>query len=329
VGFLTDATGHVTAVEARARSGAPMLVEARAFIIATGGIDNARLLLAAPEVLEIMGPAGNNVGRFFMEHLHYVAGHIVPSSARVFDEMTHFFGNKDGQERWLTASDTVVQRKRLTRTAYSAVPTYSGSLAPSVNALGRFARMFPYGPFDRELWMNEARTVLGGAGAIPGAMAERLRPSTARTHLAVAAMSEQSPNPDSRITLSTRRDRTGLPLPELDWRIARRDLESMQHSGEILGRAVVEAGLGEFVPSADSEHGRPPPLTGGWHHMGTTRMSAEAADGVVDQNCRVHGLENLYVAGSSVFPTSGFANPTLSLVALAVRLARHVASETM
>jgi choline dehydrogenase-like flavoprotein len=78
------------------------------------------------------------------------------------------------------------------------------------------------------------------------------------------------------------------------------------------------------LPTWLAEDGEPEWISGSHHHMGTTRMADSPRNGVVNKNCRVHGVENLYVAGSSVFPTSGFVNPTLTIVALALRLADHL-----
>jgi choline dehydrogenase-like flavoprotein len=154
-------------------------------------------------------------------------------------------------------------------------------------------------------------------------MAARAR-AEGRTVFALPLMSEQQPNQDSRIGLMSRRDRTGLPLPELDWRVGGRDFADARRTIELLAEEVERLGLGRIESLWDRGADRPDVVTGGWHHMGTTAMSVTAETGVVDRDCRVHGLENLYVAGSSVFPTSGYANPTLTLLALAVRLGRHL-----
>lgn len=324
-GFEVDAGGRITAVHVNARSGASFIVEAQDVVLAAGGIDNARLLLANESLLEPMGPAEDHVGRYFMEHLHYVAGHLIPGGPDAKREIARCFDVRDGQEPWLTVGDSTVRDERLARTAFAAVPAYARSLDPGVNALGRIVRALPYGPFDRSLWTEEVRAVFRGATKIPGAIVEQLNPSSPRDCFAVTAMSEQTPNRESRITLADGRDRTGLRLPVLEWRLNESDIESARRSAEVLGREIAAAGLGEFVPTWAEPGGRLPVFTGGWHHMGTTRMSAHASDGVVDADARVHGVPNLYIAGSSVFPTGGFANPTMSLVALSIRLARHLA----
>jgi choline dehydrogenase-like flavoprotein len=103
------------------------------------------------------------------------------------------------------------------------------------------------------------------------------------------------------------------------------DLRSMRRAHEILAAELHRAGIGQLqveLDAADAEW--PARLTGGYHHMGTTRMHEDPRQGVVDSNCLVHGTSNVYIAGSSVFTTAGYANPTLTIVALAIRLADHL-----
>jgi choline dehydrogenase-like flavoprotein len=143
----------------------------------------------------------------------------------------------------------------------------------------------------------------------------------------VSVVSEQAPNPESRVTLSPRRDALGQPLARLDWRLAEIDRTSWLRGLDALAREVARAGLGRLVlPPSEEAIGALERVRGGRHHMGTTRMSDDPRGGVVDRHTRVHGVENLYVAGSSVFPAAGHANPTLTLIALAIRLAEHLQS---
>jgi choline dehydrogenase-like flavoprotein len=136
---------------------------------------------------------------------------------------------------------------------------------------------------------------------------------------------EQAPNPESRVVLSQDRDRLGCPRVELRWRLSAIDKRTAHRAHEIMREEFWRAGLGGFQSSLGME-GNPWPsgLRGARHHMGTTRMHADPRRGVVDADARVHGIANLYVAGSSVFVTSGAANPTLTIIALALRLAAHV-----
>jgi choline dehydrogenase-like flavoprotein len=136
---------------------------------------------------------------------------------------------------------------------------------------------------------------------------------------------EQAPNRESRVMLGEERDRLGCARVALCWSLTSLDRRTFDRGHEILHEELRRANVGSletaFGPADDAW---PPGLRGARHHMGTTRMHVDPRRGVVDPQCRVHGISNLYVAGSSVFPTGGAANPTLTIVALALRLAEHV-----
>lgn len=134
---------------------------------------------------------------------------------------------------------------------------------------------------------------------------------------------EQVPNPDSRVTLSSAHDALGLPRIRLDWRLTDQDRTSFFTHLRCLALELGAAGSGRLRQTAPDD-AWPEPIIGGNHHMGTTRMSDDPKAGVVNRHSRVHGIDNLYVAGSSVFPTSGVSNPTLTLLALTLRLADHL-----
>jgi hypothetical protein len=154
-----------------------------------------------------------------------------------------------------------------------------------------------------------------------------------RMGLYVMARAEQAPNPDSRVCLSTEKDALGCPRADLDWRLCALDKETMLQFGKTLQREFDRLGLGKVTTYGWLEDDKPEwpvdpsvgnhPI-GGYHHMGTTRMSDSARNGVVDANCTVHGYHNLHIAGSSVFTTGGWANPTLTLLALTHRLGDHL-----
>ena len=136
-------------------------------------------------------------------------------------------------------------------------------------------------------------------------------------------MAEHLPNPDSRITLGEAKDALGLPRPRLEWRYTDADWRSLERTADALAdelgaaraaRMCWPAKWAELVAISNASR----------HHMGTTRMATSAGKGVVDPDGKVFGVDNLYVAGSSVFPTSGLINPTLTLLALAMRLSDHL-----
>jgi choline dehydrogenase-like flavoprotein len=145
--------------------------------------------------------------------------------------------------------------------------------------------------------------------------------------MGVGGSCEQVPNPDSRVSLSMQRDALDLQRIKLNWRLTEQDRLSFYTHLHALALEFGALGIGRLRMMVADPQQWPQPLGGGSHHMGTTRMSDDPLRGVVDRNCKVHTVDNLYVAGSSVFPTSGVANPTLTIVALTLRLADHLKSQ--
>jgi choline dehydrogenase-like flavoprotein len=151
--------------------------------------------------------------------------------------------------------------------------------------------------------------------------------------LYLMARAEQAPNPASRVLLSDQSDALGCRRADLDWQLSELDKRSVLELARSVGREFQRLELGQLQTSKWLEDGTatwPVDPTvgnhpiGGYHHMGTTRMSDGPTTGVVNSNCTVHGYDNLHIAGSSVFTTSGWANPTLTLLALTHRLADHI-----
>jgi choline dehydrogenase-like flavoprotein len=149
-------------------------------------------------------------------------------------------------------------------------------------------------------------------------------PTYIGSRLGLGCACEQVPNPDSRVSLSSQRDALGLPQIKLDWRLTEQDRHSLVAHMHSLALEFGATGMGRMVLYVEDDGLWPARVDGGSHHMGTTRMHDDPKQGVVDRNGKVHGMDNLYVAGSSVFPTSGSANPTLTIVALTLRLADHL-----
>jgi choline dehydrogenase-like flavoprotein len=154
---------------------------------------------------------------------------------------------------------------------------------------------------------------------------EQIFSNTPLDHVRLSTRIDPVPNPDSRITLGSERDPLGLPRIEFHWQLSPLDKQSVRRTLEILGAELGSAGLGRLQITLDDDDTTWPKDTrGGWHHMGTTRMNDDPKRGVVDRNCQVHGISNLFIAGSSVFPTAGSGTPTMLLVSLALRLADHI-----
>ncbi len=151
------------------------------------------------------------------------------------------------------------------------------------------------------------------------------RPALPVRALNVRMTGEPMPNPLSRILLGDERDALGMRRVVVDWHLTPEDKRQALALQKLLATEVGRTGFGRLrITLSDDDKTWPDDLYGDEHHMGTTRMHADPTQGVVDANCRVHGMANLFVAGSSVFPTAGAANPTLTITALALRLADHL-----
>jgi choline dehydrogenase-like flavoprotein len=144
---------------------------------------------------------------------------------------------------------------------------------------------------------------------------------------AVRSLVEQSPDRSNRIILQGQTDPFGQRKIKVLWRWNELDLRSIRQAQQIFQKELAAAGIGTFVPLEEDVGAQPRPFNSPHHFVGTTRMHDNPRNGVVDAECRVHDVPNLFIAGGSTFPTGGFANPTLTIVALALRLAAHLQSE--
>jgi choline dehydrogenase-like flavoprotein len=340
-------------------------VTARSFVLAAGGIENARLLLLSDR--HHRGGLGNehdNVGRFFAEHPRFKAGVLVPADraleARFY--RTHRVGEADvegylalpaarqrdeglvdvqiglrpvyeGRYQGIEESEDVEAVESLTGSSSGGLTTHVRNVVGdlmtwrSVTVPGAPLPV-PYPEVAGELAgsANDRRSVLPQVlGDIAAYAYTKLLGTAPLESLDVVTRIASVPDPDSRVTLVRDRDRLGLRRAKLNWSLTDVDRRSVVRSLELLGGAAGATGLGRvqaLVREDDREW--PDDIAGGFHHVGTTRMSKDPRDGVVDSDCRVHDTANLYVAGSSVFPTVGSGTPTLTLVALAMRLGDHL-----
>jgi choline dehydrogenase-like flavoprotein len=194
---------------------------------------------------------------------------------------------------------------------------------PAVAALRRIARRIGRGQLPDQL----GRDVMTVAADVDGLVAAAYRKVAGPGPRAFKTLywSETPPDPDSRVTLGPERDPLGLRRVRLEWRIPEAYARNYVLMHELLGRALGAAGLGR-VQVLYAEPGEDPlrHVGSSAHHMGTTRMHADPRRGVVNADCRVHGVGNLFIAGSSVFATYGHTAATCTIVALALRLADHI-----
>jgi len=301
VGLELDATRRtVVRVKAGSLGGRTLSVHARHFVLAGGGIENARLLLLASTAHDLPEPS-RWLGRCFMEHPRDVSCRLVPSDPALFERCGLYDlhrapgGIVAGH---LALSDAARRDQHL--------PAMSITLQPIPRALA-------WAPAER----LRAR-VLGPRDRVRAGWWAGPRTGRRYASFVLLINLEQAPDPDNRVTLGADRDAFGLPRAALHWQWRPRDRENLARLHALVARELERHGLGRVVVA------EAPPDPNAHHHVGTTRMHADARLGVVDPDSRVHGLSNLFVAGSSVFPTGGFANPTLTIVALALRLADHL-----
>ena len=262
-----------------------------------------------------------------MEHPHLEVGIIAPTNERPMD----YYDSRIGYpELGLCANIEIDPKEQRKRQLQACRATLTG-FAKGEDTEGTKSLKFILRHVRRGEWPDSLGTHLGRiasdiddvAKAVYGHIAgDQREPHFFNVELSV----EQQPNPDSRVLLSDEKDAFGLNQIKLDWRLTDDDYRGLVETTNLLATAVGAKNIGRMRIDLDKDrkNGWPERLRWGWDHIGTTRMSDNPKTGVVDRDCRVHGVANLYVAGSSVFPTSGAGVPTLTIVALAARLAQHL-----
>jgi choline dehydrogenase-like flavoprotein len=319
-----EANESLTAVQGlrvRTLGGKEIRVRARSYVLACCSIQNARLLLASNRQASAgLGNAHDVVGRYFMEHIEMPSGELVlaqPETAKM--EMYAFEWGRTKARGELALGAQVQREHRLLNGTASLEPG-----APDDQVKSTFQFLTPQVLDAMRKWDQAGRK---GPPPIPQPLMDSAAAAAPPRFFHLMTRQEQAPNPDSRVTLSAEKDALGMPRATLDWRMTELDKRSIRTFYQLLGRELGRSGTGRVQIREwllDDDRTWPSSISGGWHHMGTTRMHTDPRQGVVDANCRVHGLGNLYVAGSSVYPTAGAANPTLTLVALSLRLSDHL-----
>lgn len=320
-------------------AGRRLEVTARDFVLAAGGLENPRLLLASRSVLPMgVGNAYDQVGRYFMEHPHARGGRVLGDGAwpllKAFGR-SHLLGEQElaGLIKPSAALQAQAQVLNSSLTIAARQPAHAAE-AWGMAAYNRVKHSVAPTRGGRALWMATKQAAKWAQRRTDPARPWLMHKLGLRD-VALLIRAEQAPNPESRVLLTDRTDPLGLPRLALDWRMTELDVRSVAVLVDTLARELRRLGLGRVEAApwlADPAGGwRTDPLIsahpiGGYHHMGTTRMSADPRSGVTDSFGRVHGVANLHVVGSSVFPTSSWANPTLTIAALALRTADRIAS---
>lgn len=313
----TDLTGlRVQSIVAVRRNRARVCVRPRLVVFAAGGVENARLLLTANEG-HGLGNEHDLVGRYFAERLWFHAGHVVLSKEASLDQLECFHGPEGAAlGGGLRVAEGIVRERQLPNTVFFLVPRPAAVASDAIQSLSTLRKAVERRPLVSGLGWHTAN-ILKGAPDLARFAMSRVVPGP--RVLTVRAQAEQSPNRNSRVTLGTRRDDLGKPLARVTWQPRDDDLRSIQTSARLVDAALRAQGLGhlEWTARVDGTT----LVEGLYHHLGTTRMHGDPRQGVVDADSRIHSVPNLFIAGSSVFPTYGASNPTLTIVALALRVA--------
>lgn len=329
--ILQNEAGQVDHLDVRRPDGERFQVRATRFVLATGGLEIPRLLLASRDRDERgVGNEHDVVGRYHMEHPIRSVG-VLPikkqsAAARFLSDRHHVhdraveikLGLSAAKRERLKLLDLHARFYRLhpletdpaVAAAKRVLPALRGK--ESVGELRRYMKTHGFG--------SAAKLMRYGLWHFDN----KVRAGASFDHLRLLAFLEQGPDPENRIVLSTRKDRFGTPLPHLVYRESAHFCDSVERSLEAIAQLLEEAGFGRLRTDRTTLDALRHYESYGFHPMGATRMSETPNMGVTDANLRIHGVPNLFAVGSSVFPTGGAANPTLTVVLLALRLADHL-----
>jgi choline dehydrogenase-like flavoprotein len=346
----TDPSGQVVErVRVGTVQGVQYAVQAKYFLLAAGGIENTHLLMLSDKVhTNGLGNYHDVLGRYFMDHPIAEGGHIYPKDRRIF-ERTALYDKRsvDGTTVMgglVLSDELVVKESLLNLTSWIFPRPKWAAREDSMQALRRFARGRSFGHGMGEAW-SDFTSALGGGGAVFDGIYNKLtgvpfpfwsnlaegdwHKKQAQKHRAygvfeVLHLLEQAPDPENRLVLSEERDVLGRRKATLITRWRDIDKRAIDVGQKILDEELRAKKLGYFEPHRTKDNDLIWSTLGASHHMGTARMHASPRQGVVDEDCKVHGVHNLFVAGSATFPTGSSLNPTLTICALSARIADHV-----
>jgi choline dehydrogenase-like flavoprotein len=315
---------EIKIIHIRNQTGKKGTVRATRYVLAAGGIENARLLLASPAL-----PANKWVGLMFQDHPTAQVATVYPTDMKLLQRYFGYFfrGRTRMLPRMSLSAEAQKQGRLLAATSFIQFLPKEGSVLEAAKQVYRSVVRMKKPP------MPEVKRLLVSFYKI-GELFPMLKAYVSTRSVYVpdsiprlTVMLEQVPSENSYIRLSETRDTYGIPMAEIHWEISDETVKTLRTfcsilDAELKNKPVASIEWDSWLNEDDQaikQH-----LTDAFHHMGTTRMSSSAETGVVDEQCRMHGVNNLYVTGSSVFPTSGHSNPTFTAMALTLRLGKHL-----
>jgi choline dehydrogenase-like flavoprotein len=338
-----NSASEVTSIRAASLDGKEFTVVAKMYVLAAGGIENARLLLQSNRVQpEGLGNSHDLVGRFFMDHPTVYAGLFVPRDRQIFNKTALYdlqVRNDVAMMARLTPTNEMVRQEQIQHAFAFLLPKPKGHWSKANRSLKTLLTSLKKGKLPKDALKHLATVVSGLDDIVANAYRQIFKVedqgyrgwsglSNKEKKFAVFAVYltvEQAPHPDNRLTLSQDTDRFGRRKAKLEWRWGHDiDIASIKRIQTLLADQIQRSGLGEFQIHLEDNGKLLLSDSSAHHHIGTTRMHVDPQKGVVDPNCKVHGVSNLYITGCSVFPTGGYANPTFTIIAMAVRMADHV-----
>lgn len=336
----TDEGGEkVTRVRALSAPGQTIDFIADTFVLALGGLATPQLLLASNEQQEAgVGNANDVVGRYFMDHPLLFGGTFVPSDRKLIDAMALYDLRRIDDlsaMAHLQLTDAALRTQPIAHISGMLYPRRAMSKRREAGfeasqrlriAVRKKEAWSPRDLFTMALGIDGVgqqfydRLFSPIANVGVGGWTDKSDPAERFTHFEVLHQAEQAPHHDNVVRLSDERDPLGQRRVEINWRWHDEDREMVVRAQDVMAESIRKAGLGEFRIKRPFEI----KTSSTTHFMGSARMHADAKKGVVDANLQVHGMRNLFISGSSVFTSGGYANPTLTIVALSLRLADHL-----
>jgi choline dehydrogenase-like flavoprotein len=329
----------VESVQVRTLSGVAVTFRARFFVLAAGGIENPRLLLESRrQQAEGLGNRYDLVGRYFQDHPRVLNGLVEfaePYRANplydikfhcIAEYLTIAGARLSGQ---LRLPFEVQRKERLLDAQVWFRSLYAGEGEEVVRALYRLRqRISSKRSPIRGLGQDLLEVLLRPADAMSYAVAHVAASRRLVKSVTMEMIVETEPDPSSRVQLSDELDALGMHRVKIDWRLTDTVVRTVDRTFELIAKELEAKKLATVkLDSTIAARGWPADLEGTYHHMGTTRMHDSPREGVVDSNCQVHGISNLHIAGSSIFPTTSSNHPTMTLVALSLRLAERLVEQ--
>jgi choline dehydrogenase-like flavoprotein len=333
---------RVSKIDVATLSGRKMSVRAKLYVLASGGIENARLLLASNRVQAAGVGNGNDVvGRYFMDHPRLHSDNVLFADQwarnKLFDIKYHYMNSAVAANGIHIAAQLALAPQVLAAEGLLNARVWFSSVFPGEGSAGAQALFrckqatLQKDQVGWSLSRDLATMAAHPVDTFAYGFTRLFQPRFLIQGVKFETIVEPEPDPESRVTLSpTEKDSLGMARVCVNWRLGERVQRTFDRTLAIIGEELRLGGV------AQVKYG--PPIAGGpwpsslekegtWHHMGTTRMHDSPKYGVVDGHCRVHGMTNLYIAGSSLFPTAGANFPTITLTALALRLAERMVME--